>query len=94
MAAIFAAMQPILIKQYIRGHNIYFALAAVIAAIILLYYYYKIFQHYDVAIGYLLIKLIAIMMVILVSIAYFNEQITPRKMIGIILGIITIFILY
>src|SRR5208283_3378098 len=99
VAAIVASIPPIVLKEYNNRKITHpdtcyiFILIAVIAFAILIYVYIKIFAKYQVGPYYALIKIIAIIMVTISSILFFEDLINIKQTIGIIFGIIAIILL-
>jgi len=95
LGAVFSALPIICVKEYInRGQiNPFFLYLAIISNIIVVLFYVKMFTMQNATVGYSNIKYLSIMLVFFVCIFYYKESITMAQFIGIVLGLITIYLL-
>lgn len=94
ISALVASVLPlILIKKYIEKNNILYMAAAIIIYVLLIFIYYKLFINNNMSTIYPLIKIISIILVVILGIFLFGENINLIKLIGILLGIISVYLL-
>jgi len=99
IAAVAAATPPIALKEYNNRKLTHpdtryiFILISMIAFTILIYVYIKIFDENKIGPYYALSKILAIILVTMGSILFFEDFITVKQTIGIMFGIITIILL-
>lgn len=94
LATIFSALPILLVKAYIDNKNLYWIAFAIIASIILIIPYIKIVRQHNVTTIYSLIMILSIILIIIVDVSLFKEHLTITNIIGIILGMIAIYLLF
>ena len=88
------AISPIIfIKRYINTNQIYNLFFALILYILLLLSYIKLFENADISSTYTILQILQIFLVLFAGIIFFKESINMTKIIGIILGTISIYFL-
>jgi len=92
-ASFFSALTVLLIKYYEFDTSNYILLVALLSECGLIYAYIKLLKKDDILTEFALVKIVAIMMIVLPSILYFGTKLTIYKMVGIILGMISIYML-
>jgi len=93
IATIVAVLPIFFIKKYINSNNLIYLFIASSCYYLLLYSYVNIFRKKEISSTYVLLQILQILIVIIPSMLFFNEVVTMYKMIGITLGIISIYIL-
>ena len=93
LASLIALLPVFLIKKYTKTDNMMYIIFALCSYILLTYFYIKIFRVGELSTYYIILQILQIVLVIIGSMILFNEEINKRKIIGIILGIISIYIL-
>ena len=85
---------PILfISKYVETNQSYWIILTLLAYLISGYIYYRIALDRHIAIAYSIIKVLSIIFVTLIGIILLGHQITPKLCIGIIVGIICVYLL-
>ena len=93
IATIVALLPVYFIKMYIKNSNNIYIFLSLLSYIILMICYIKIFTTMDIASSYTILQILQIILVILIGYIIFNEKINLNKLIGIILGIVSIILL-
>lgn len=98
IATIVALLPVYFIKMYINNKSKSYILnpwllLSLLSYIILMICYIKIFTTMDIASSYTILQILQIILVILIGYFIFNEKINLNKLIGIILGIVSIILL-
>jgi drug/metabolite transporter (DMT)-like permease len=95
LAAFFSAVPVILVQQYLKTDKTkhYLILLSIISYIIVILFYIEIFEFRNAAIGHSIIKYISIIFVFIVGIFYYEQKITMKQYIGVILGLVAIYLL-
>jgi multidrug transporter EmrE-like cation transporter len=93
MAAFFSALTIIIIKYYNTNKDNLWLLVALLSECGLIYSYLQLVKRDDVLTQFSLVKTLAILMVIIPSILFFDSKLTVRKIIGLMFGIATIYLL-
>lgn len=97
IATIASLLPPIFIKKYNMDKNNNYALLWIVLSailyLILLLTYIKLFDNRDLGIYYVLLQILQIIIIVPIGIIFFGESTNIMKIIGIILAIISIFIL-
>lgn len=99
IVAIVGAIIPVVLKEYNNRKLTHpdtryiFILIAIVAFTIIIHIYIKIFDDNKVGPYYALSKILSIIMVTIYGVFFFENFITVKQVIGIILGIITIILL-
>ena len=93
IATIIALIPILLIKNYIITKNFNYLIFALIAYIILIICYINIFSN-NVISTYTILQILQILAMVIIGIILYKENINFTKIIGLILGIISIYLLY
>jgi drug/metabolite transporter (DMT)-like permease len=93
LSTIIAILPIIFIKKYIKTKQIYNLLLALILYILLLLSYIKLFENADVSSTYTILQILQIFLVLIGGVLFFKESINITKIIGILLGSLSIYIL-
>ena len=93
ISAFFSSAIIILIRSYYEYNSNYLLLMTIFCQLALIYSYFNIFKNKEIVSQYFIIKILAGLLLIIPSIYLFNGELTFRKIIGIIVGIIAIFLL-
>ena len=94
IATIIALIPVLLIKQYIVTKNFNYLILALIAYIVLIICYINIFNTNVVSSTYVILQILQILIMVIIGIILYKENINITKIIGIILGILAIVLLY
>jgi len=94
LAALTGALNVILVKLYITTKEIIYIPILLLSGLTTLYSYYKIFNTNEVSTIYPIVKIISILMVILFGIFICNEKLNNKKICGLILSILTLYLLF
>jgi hypothetical protein len=92
-ATIIAILPIYFIKQFLLTNyyiNLFYAL---LLYIVLIKLYIEIFKQQQIASSYTLLQITQILLVVFGSIFLFNEQISYKKFIGIICGLLSVYLL-
>jgi multidrug transporter EmrE-like cation transporter len=93
IASFFSALTVIFIKQYDKTGNNWLLLVTALSEIGLIYGYIQLLKNGDLLTLFGLVKIISILLVIIPSIVFFGSKLTIKKIIGIILAMISIYLL-
>ena len=94
ICAVLSALCPIFMKQYIHTNNDFkYLFLSFLVSTILLYYYYILFQQHDLGSSFSIVKILSIILVVFTGTAYFNECLSNYQIVGLLLGIISIYLL-
>ena len=93
LGALLSALPVVCVKKYIDCHNINWVILAILLNSILIYVYYNVFLNNTCGTMYTIIKICAILLVILFGFFIYNEKLNNYNILGIILSIITIYLL-
>lgn len=93
IAAVCAAIAPIMIKRYVTVGGVWHVAVALLVSAVLVYAYVKIFRTESLIVAYPLIKILAILMVLGIGVFVLSEELTWRRIAGIFLGIAAIWLL-
>jgi len=93
IAPISAIIPIALIKEYTLNKNFLLLIGALCCYIVLLYSYIIIFKNNKVSSRYTIIQIVQILIIILIGVLFFKEKITLSMLLGILLGIASIFLL-
>ena len=92
IGAILSAYPVICIEKYILTNKLEFVIYGVSSNIILIYFYYLLFKN-NPGKMYTIMKILSILMVVLSTYFFYNEKLNNYNIMGIILSIVTIFLL-
>ena len=93
LASFFSALTIIIIKQYEKSSNIWLLLAVALSEIGLIYSYIQLLKSDNIITLFGLVKIIAILMVIVPGIIFFESKLTIKQIIGLIFAVIAIYLL-
>lgn len=93
ISAFFSSLIIFLIRSYYKYKLSYFIILTIFAQWFLLYSYCQIFKDDNIVSQYFMVKILAGLLLFIPSIYLFENSITITKLIGVILGIIAIFLL-
>ena len=93
LGALLSALPVVCIKKYMNCNNINWIILAVLMNSILIYVYYNVFLNHTCGTMYTIIKILSILMVISVGYIIYNEKLNNYNILGIVLSIITIYLL-
>lgn len=92
-AAILSALPLIMIKKYTVTSNYMWLLAAAIIFMILIFIYIQVINNNNISIIGPVIKIIEVILFVIAGMLLFNEKMDGRHLIGIFLGIVSIWLL-
>jgi multidrug transporter EmrE-like cation transporter len=93
IAAIAAAAPIPIIKKYTEDHDMKWIGASAVSYLILIYAYTVILDDKNITIVYPILKVLSVLIVIGVGVLAFSNKIDTQSIIGILLGIASIYIL-
>jgi multidrug transporter EmrE-like cation transporter len=93
LSTIVALLPLIFIKKYIQNKQIIHLIIAMILYFLLMLSYIKLFEQTELSSTYTVLQILQILIVLFIGILIFNESITINKLIGIIFGILSIYLL-
>ena len=93
IATIIAIVPLIFIKKYIVNKEFYNLIIAFVLYILLLLAYIKLFEKGEMSSIYIVLQILQIFLVLFAGILFFNESINMTKIIGILLGSLSIYLL-
>lgn len=93
LAVIMSAMPMPLIKKYLTTNNIFYLLVCGFIYIILTYGYVQILKNHTISKMYPLLKILSIILVFFIGVFFFNDELKLKNIIGIIMGIVAIYLL-
>lgn len=96
LIALFSAIPPLALKKTTNDekNNMYYISIALLSFGLLTYLYILVFKNGSVGTYYAISKIISIILVFGCGLILFEENLTTKKIIGILLGLISIIILY
>jgi multidrug transporter EmrE-like cation transporter len=93
LASFFSALTVLMIKQYEKSTNYWYLLVAALAEFGLICSYIKLLKNGDLITQFALVKIISILIVLIPGIVLFNSVLTTKNIIGLIFGMIAIYLL-
>jgi multidrug transporter EmrE-like cation transporter len=93
LTAIFSAISIPFIKQYTITKNVLWLVLSLLCYIILIWLYTIILHMNNISIIYSILKVLDVLLVIAFGMLFFHETLTLQQIIGIILSIISVFII-
>lgn len=93
IATIIAIIPIFLLKQFILTNNYLYIILSLCAYSILIVSYINLFRNNQVSSIYVLLQILQILLVVIVSLLFYNEHIKLAQIIGIILGSVAIYLL-
>jgi uncharacterized membrane protein len=90
----FIAILPIiLLKKYIKEQNNIYLLVSLLSYLALMRIYIELFNNGEVSKTHGISQVIQLLVVMMISVLFFNESLTKNKIIGLIAGLISIYFL-
>jgi multidrug transporter EmrE-like cation transporter len=93
IASIIAILPIVFIKNYIYTKKIYYLIFALILYIFLLLSYVKLFETEQISSSYTILQILQILIILFVGILFFNESLTRNKILGLLFGLLSIYLL-
>ena len=93
LSAVTASIPFIMIKKYNDTNNEMYILLAAFAYALLIITYIKILRTHEMIKVYPLLKIISLLIVVFVGILFFNNKMTGKIILGIVLAIIALYLL-
>ncbi len=93
IATIIALLPLYFIKKYIQSNQILYLVITMILYFLLMLIYIKLFEHGELSSLYTILQILQILLVLLIGVLIFNESLTLNKVIGIILGLVSVYLL-
>lgn len=93
IAVLFSSIPLFLIKKYIETKNVWYIVTATLIYVSLVFLYYKLLVDYNMSKVYPLIKVVSIIIVVCFGVFLFDEKVSIYNIIGIILGLGSIYLL-
>jgi len=93
LASFFSALTILMIKQYEKSINYVYLLVAALSEFGLICSYIQLLKKGDLITQFALVKIISILIVLIPSIIFFNSVLTTKNIIGLIFGMIAIYLL-
>lgn len=93
LASFFSALTIITIKYYVIYSYNYWLLVTLLSSICVIYSYIQLLKKEDIVIAFALVKIISILFVLASSIVLFGGKLTTRKIVGLIFGLVAIYLL-
>jgi drug/metabolite transporter (DMT)-like permease len=94
VTALVTTIPPSFIKLFIENNNYYLIFLSIIFYLILIFCYYLIFTSYkNITIIYSLVKITSVLILVTFGVAILHEKLSIKSIIGIILGLISIYLL-
>ena len=93
IAIINSALAGILVKYCVSNSCSSYLYAAIFCNIFVIFAYVQIFKDNSISTSYSCIKIISIILVAIIGFTFFNEKCDINKIVGLILGIISIYLL-
>ena len=93
ITALFSAITVFAVKHYILKANYFYLLVAILSETGLLYSYTHLLQGDDIFATFSVVKILGIILVFIPSVVLFDNKLTNRKIIGLILAVVSIYLL-
>jgi drug/metabolite transporter (DMT)-like permease len=93
IASFFSALTILIIKFYERKPLHWLLLVALISESIIVYSYIELLKMDDILTQFSLVKIISIIFVLISSILFFGNVLTYKKIIGLVFGILGIYLI-
>ncbi len=93
LASFFSALTILMVKQYEKSSNYWYLLVTALSEIGLIYSYIQLLKNGDIITQFALVKIVAILIVLIPGIMFFNSILTTKQIIGLIFGMIAIYLL-
>jgi len=92
-ATIIAILPIYFIKQFLLTNEISNLFYALLLYIILIKSYIEIFKQKQISSSYTLLQITQILLVVIGSVIFFNEQLSYKKISGVLLGLLSVYLL-
>lgn len=93
VASFFSALTIITIKYYVLFTYNYLLLVTLLSSCCVIYSYIQLLKKEDIVIVFALVKIISILFVLFSSIVLFGGKLTNRKIVGLMFGLVAIYLL-
>lgn len=93
LATISAIVPVLLIEKYVLTHQSIYMICALLSYAILAYSYIKLFRVDEITVIYPILQIIQLIIVVIASVYLFRESLHSDKIIGLVLGGISIYFL-
>jgi len=93
IASFFSALTILMVKQYEQTTNYLYLLVVALSEFGLIYSYIELLEKGELVTLFALVKIISILIVIIPGIIFFGSILTTKKIIGLIFGLIAIYLL-
>ncbi|AGC02327.1 integral membrane protein [Acanthamoeba polyphaga moumouvirus] len=93
VAAIISAIPIPIIQKYVNTNNKFYLFLAMLFYFILIFIYAQVLQSTQMSIAYPLIKFLSIILVVIFGVLFFNNKLTTKQIIGIIIGGVALYLL-
>lgn len=94
LACVVICLPVACIKKYVKTSNSCYMIYAILLYALLAFLYMNLLENNDVTFVYALLNTVSILTVSLIGVLYFEEKIDKYKILGILLSIISIFLLF
>ncbi len=92
-ATIIALLPLVFIKKYLQSNQIIYLIITMILYFLLMLSYIKLFETTEISSTYTILQILQILIVLLIGVLLFNESLTLNKVIGILFGLVSIYLL-
>ncbi len=92
-ATLTAIINAYLIKQYVISLNMFYLLLIMLLYMVLMISYINIFEQKEVSSSYTVIQIMQILVVVVMGLLFFDEEITSNKVIGVCFGLWSVYLL-
>ncbi len=92
-STIIALLPLIFIKKYIQSNKIIYLIITMILYFLLMLSYIKLFEKTELSSTYTILQILQILIVLFIGVLLFNESLTMNKIIGVILGLLSVYLL-
>lgn len=93
LVAILTSIPVFLVRKYIETKNFKFIIIAILIYVFELVAYIKLFERGNIPIYFSISKILSIILVVVVFVIFFSTKLNFKKIVGLILGSIAIFLL-
>jgi|LakMenEpi03Aug12_release.lakeMendotaPanAssembly.Ray.scaffolds.fasta_scaffold1050635_1 hypothetical protein len=93
LASFFSALTILMVKQYEKSMNYLYLLVVALSEFGLIYSYIELLKKGELVTQFALVKIISILIVIILGIIFFGTGLTTKKIIGLLFGMIAIYLL-
>uniref|UniRef100_A0A6G6ACD3 Membrane protein n=1 Tax=Borely moumouvirus TaxID=2712067 RepID=A0A6G6ACD3_9VIRU len=93
IAAIISAIPIPIIQKYVDTKNKFYLFLAMLFYLILVLIYAQVLQSTQMSIAYPLIKFLSIILVVVFGVLFFNNKLSTKQIIGILIGGVSLYLL-